>query len=164
MNIHRLSTRNANKLIEELTKLELDDFMPIGELIGIAFDENSAWGQMSVAELRCLLHLSLGQLEEAKENSNLLVHFNEYLPERRQFFHAVDTIVEIALGADSNIDNYEKNLILFFGPEIYKAAKESVLGKRKFYGIPESDSKLKGFDKHLKLIESFRKLHKKRNT
>ena len=52
LNIHSLDDESLLNLIENLEESELDDFMLISELIGVAFDENSVWGQCTIGELK----------------------------------------------------------------------------------------------------------------
>jgi hypothetical protein len=50
-------------LLDRLENNELDDYSDIATLIGIEFDENTVWGQLTVLELKLLIHLALEQLE-----------------------------------------------------------------------------------------------------
>ena len=62
LNIHSLDDEAFLNLIEKLEESELDDFMLISELIGIAFDENSVWGQCTIGELKTFIHFALKKL------------------------------------------------------------------------------------------------------
>jgi ribosomal protein S12 methylthiotransferase accessory factor len=49
-----------------------------------------------------------------------------------------------------------------FGQETMKHVVGSVVGEVKFYGLTPTSMKLEGLDKHLRLIESYKKLHRAR--
>jgi ribosomal protein S12 methylthiotransferase accessory factor len=49
-----------------------------------------------------------------------------------------------------------------FGEENMKQVVGSVFGEVRFYGLTPTSMKLEGLDKHLRLIESYKKLHQAR--
>src|SRR5690606_30065362 len=61
LNLHRLNDAGLAALLERLDENELDDHSDIATLIGIEFDENTDWGQLTVLELKLLIHLALQQ-------------------------------------------------------------------------------------------------------
>src|SRR5690606_31648725 len=67
LNLHSLDEDSLQALLERLEESELDDYTDITTLIGIEFDDNTVWGQLTILELKLLIHLALQQFEEAKE-------------------------------------------------------------------------------------------------
>ena len=61
-----------------------------------------------------------------------------------------------------DVDDYLPNLNRMFGPEVMGNVVGSVTGAVKFSGLTKTSMKLEGLDKHLSLIESYKKLHKAR--
>jgi ribosomal protein S12 methylthiotransferase accessory factor len=49
-----------------------------------------------------------------------------------------------------------------YGEELLKEASMTLQNNNRFPGLIPTDENLKGLDKHLALIESYRKLHSKR--
>ena len=49
-----------------------------------------------------------------------------------------------------------------FGKETMQAVVGSVSGEVTFHGLTKTSMKLEGLDKHLRLIESYKKLHSAR--
>lgn len=164
LNIHSLTKTQLKKLIENLEESELDDYMPISELIGVSFDEASVWGQLVIGELKCLSYLALNNLEVAKNLSEMLLTFNDNTPKRRQFFQLLDVVLEIELNPELALENYKQSLHRMYGKELLEDVIQSVKGELKFYGLTKTDSNLKNLDKHLRLIESYKKLHKARKA
>ena len=62
LNLHRLDDDSLEALLERLENNELDEYCDIATLIGIEFDENTVWGQLTVLELKLLIHLALHDL------------------------------------------------------------------------------------------------------
>jgi ribosomal protein S12 methylthiotransferase accessory factor len=65
LNISNLDDASLCALLERLENNELDEYGDIATLIGIEFDENTPWGQLTVLELKLLIHLALKQFHEA---------------------------------------------------------------------------------------------------
>ena len=61
LNLHRLDDAGLTALLERLENNELDEYGDIATLIGIEFDENTVWGQLTVLELKPVsyTHLTL---------------------------------------------------------------------------------------------------------
>src|SRR5690606_4708668 len=57
LNLHRLSDKELKKLLRSFEEIELDDYMLISELIGVAFEETSTWGQLTLLELKIQIYL-----------------------------------------------------------------------------------------------------------
>jgi ribosomal protein S12 methylthiotransferase accessory factor len=162
LNIHALSDKKLAELNARIIDSELDDYTPISELIGIAFDENSVWGQLTIAELKCLIHLSLKELEEASMMVQMLMNFNDCSSERKKFFRSLDAVLSISLSETLKLDDYLLNMSKMFGHELLNLAIDSVNNKTRFPGLFKTNMNLKGIDKHLKLLESYEKLQKKK--
>ena len=67
LNLHKLDDEALEALLDRLENNELDDYLDIATLIGIEFDDNTVWGQLTVMERRLVIQLALKQLEEAQE-------------------------------------------------------------------------------------------------
>src|SRR5690606_10650076 len=66
LNLHSLDDEGLAALAERLEESELDDYTDITTLIGIEFDDNTAWGQLTILELKLLIYLALQRFEDAK--------------------------------------------------------------------------------------------------
>ena len=162
LNIHSLSDSKLEDLLERLEESELDPYTIISGLIGIEFDENTVWGKLDIRELKILIYLALKEFEEAKDGIGDFLNFNENTVERVLFYRAMDAVLDITLDDDLSIDDFLPNLTRMYGAEVMDAAVGSVTGDVKFYGLTKTSMKLEGLDKHLRLIESYKKLHKAR--
>ena len=158
LNIHSLNDEALLNLIEKLEESELDDFMLISELIGIAFDENSVWGQCTIGELKTFIHLALKNYEEAKALAEVFITFNDNLQTRRLFFQALNVVLDIEIDEELELKNYIPNLTRMYGEEVLNNVISSVSGDIRFFGLTKTNMNLEGLDKHLKLIESYRKI------
>ena len=60
------------------------------------------------------------------------------------------------------LDDFIANFNSMFGEENMKNVVGSIYGEVKFFGLAKTSMKLEGLEKHLRLIESYKKLHQAR--
>ncbi|WP_374495747.1 OsmC domain/YcaO domain-containing protein [Zoogloea sp.] len=159
LNLHRLDDTRLEALLERLEDSELDDYTDIITLIGIEFDENTAWGQLTILELKLLINLALQQFEAAKEQVEAFLQYNENTVERGLFYQALNVVLEVLLDDELELDDYETNFRRMFGNPRMDAVLGSVDGSVRFHGLTPTSMKLEGLDRHQRLIDSYRKLH-----
>ncbi|MDY0205540.1 MAG: OsmC domain/YcaO domain-containing protein [Pseudomonas sp.] len=159
LNLHRLDDDQLAALVERLEESELDNYTDIITLIGVEFDDNTVWGQLTILELKLLIYLALNQLEEALELVEEFLQFNDNTVERELFYQAMNAALEVALDDELEMDDYELVFRRMFGEERMDAVLGSLNGTVRFSGLTPTSMKLEGLDKHLRLLDSFKKLH-----
>ncbi|QXE10320.1 OsmC domain/YcaO domain-containing protein [Pseudomonas sp. AN-B15] len=159
LNLHSLSKVGLRNLAQGLENSELDDYTDITTLIGIEFDDNTPWGKLTILELRLLICLALQKFEQAKDLVEAFLQYNDNTVERGLFYQAVNVCLEMELDEDLELADYEANFRRMFGDERMDAAIGSVNGSVRFYGLTPTSMKLEGLDRHLRLIDSYKKLH-----
>jgi ribosomal protein S12 methylthiotransferase accessory factor len=159
LNIHRLDDEQLEALVERLEECESDDYTDIVTLIGIEFDDNTVWGQLTILELKLLIYIALQQFEEAKDLVEQFLQYNTNTVERGLFYQCLNVVLEVELDDDMDLDDYETNFRRMFGDERMDAVIGSMDGSIRFHGLTETSIKLEGLDRHLRLIDSYKKLH-----
>jgi ribosomal protein S12 methylthiotransferase accessory factor len=162
LNLHRLDDASLAALLERLENNELDEYSDIASLIGIEFDENTEWGQLTVLELRLLINLALQQFEEAHELVGAFLQYNDNTVERRLFYQALNVVLEVTLDDDLELDDYVVNFRRMYGNARMDAALGSVDGSVRFFGLAPTSMRLEGLDRHRRLMDSYQKLHQAR--
>ncbi|WP_285275612.1 OsmC domain/YcaO domain-containing protein [Halopseudomonas bauzanensis] len=159
LNLHNLDDDSLQALVERLEDSELDDYTDITTLIGIEFDDNTVWGQLTILELKLLIHLALQQFEEAKELTETFLQYNDNTVERGLFYQALNVVLEVELDDELDLNDYETNFRRMFGDERLDAVIGSMEGSVRFHGLTPTSMNLEGLDRHQRLIDSFKKLH-----
>lgn len=159
LNLHRLDDEQLEALAERLEEVEVDDYTDIVTLIGIEFDDNTVWGQLTILELKLLIYIALQVFEEAKELVEQFLQYNTNTVERGLFYQCLNVVLEVELDDDLDLNDYEINFRRMFGDERMDAVIGSMDGSIRFYGLTETNMQLEGLDRHLRLIESYKKLH-----
>lgn len=162
LNLHRLDDDALADLLERLEESELDDYTDIITLIGVEFDENTVWGQLTILELKLLINLALQDFESAKDQVDAYLQYNENTVDRGLFYQAMSAALSIELDDEMDFADYEPNLRRMFGNDRMDAVIGSLEGSLRFYGLTETSMKLEGLDRHQRLIDSYRKLHQAR--
>ena len=159
LNLHNLDDDCLEALLERLEDSELDDYTDIITLIGVEFDENTDWGQLTILELKLLINLALQQFEAAHELVSTFLQYNENTVERGLFYQALNVVLEVLLDDELELSDYEVNFRRMFGNPRMDAVLGSVEGSVRFFGLTPTSMKLEGLDRHQRLIDSYKKLH-----
>ncbi|MDQ7970010.1 MAG: OsmC domain/YcaO domain-containing protein [Oxalicibacterium faecigallinarum] len=159
LNLHRLSDDALKALLDRLENNELDEYGDVATLIGIEFDENTDWGQLTVLELKLLIHLALKQFEDAHELVGAFLQYNDNSVERGLFYQAMNVVLEVLLDDEMELDDYVVNFRRMFGNARMDAVLGSVEGSVRFHGLTPTSMQLEGLDRHQRLLDSYKKLH-----
>jgi ribosomal protein S12 methylthiotransferase accessory factor len=162
LNLSRLDDARLASLLERLENNELDEYGDIPTLIGIEFDENTVWGQLTVLELKLLIQLALKQYEEAHDLVGAFLQYNDNTVERKLFYQAMDAALEVLLDDELEMADYEVNFRRMYGDARMDAVLGSIDGSVRFFGLTPTSMRLEGLDRHHRLIDSYRKLHQAR--
>ncbi|QYJ78325.1 OsmC domain/YcaO domain-containing protein [Shewanella acanthi] len=164
LNLHSLSTKQLAGLVTRLEESQLDNYTDIRTLIGIVFDENTVWGKLTIIELKILIYLALGEHEEALELVGEFLQFNDNTVKRNLFYQAMSAVLEVTLDEDLELEDFIHNFTRMFGEEVMTEVVGSVNGKVRFSGLTKTSMQLEGIEPHLRLIESYKKLHSARKA
>ncbi|MDU4252338.1 OsmC domain/YcaO domain-containing protein [Pseudomonas sp.] len=162
LNLHSLNIVRLKSLLKRLESCEVDEYTDITTLIGIEFDDNTVWGQLTILELKLLINLAVKRFENAKELVEMFLQYNDNTVERGLFYQALNAALEVHLDEELEMADFEANFRRMFGNERMDAVLGSLDGSVRFYGLTPTSLKLEGLDKHLRLIESYKKLHQAR--
>lgn len=162
LNLHFLDDAALIALLERLDNSEVDDYSDVPSLIGIAFDENTVWGQLTVLELKLLIRLALKQFDKTHELVGAFLQYNDNTIDRGLFYQALNVVLEVILDDKLTLDEYAKNFRLMFGDDRVDAVMGSVEGSVRFFGLTPTNMRLEGLERHHRLMDSLKKLHKAR--
>lgn len=162
LQLHDLSEDQLASLLERLADSQLDEYIDIRTLIGVEFDENTVWGQLTILELKILLSLALQDHHAAYELVEQFLQYNDNTVERVLFYRAMSAVLEITLDDELALADYLPNLQRMFGTETMAEVTGAVDGTLRFPGLEPTDLHLTGLERHQSLLESYRKLHQAR--
>ncbi len=71
----------------------------------------------------------------------------------------MNAVLEIVLDDELELDDFLGNLRRMFGEETLETVVGAVKGSVRFPGLTPTNMQLEGLDRHLRLIDSYKKLH-----
>ena len=151
------------ELLEELDGQNIDDATRVREFIGIVAPKNSSWTTLRVGELKSMLHLALGELEQALDWANWTLNMNSsvFTTEPVNYYRALISIIELHLDQNREPAQYRSVFEKMYGKDAVKQAWAAVAeGGNPFYNLPASDENLKNFKEHQALLGAYGKLQK----
>ncbi|MEX4458007.1 30S ribosomal protein S12 methylthiotransferase accessory factor YcaO [Haemophilus influenzae] len=151
------------ELLDELDGQDIDDATRVREFIGIVTPKNSGWTTLRVGELKSMLHLALGELEQALDWANWTLNMNSsvFTTEPVNYYRALISIIELHLDQNREPAQYRAVFEKMYGKDAVKQAWAAVSeGGNPFYNLPASDENLENFKEHQALLGAYGKLQK----
>jgi len=150
-------------LINQLNEEGFDDFTRVRELLGIATGNNNDWYTLRVGELKALLALAGGDLEQAAMWVEWTIEFNSQLfsKERNNFYRCLKTLLDLALLEDDpDFEQYYPAFCRMYGAETVDIAWSHVNQDDRFYNLFAIDPNLSNLETHQSLLAAHHKLQK----
>ncbi len=160
LNLKNLDEERWQELFEALEEGGFNDLHKVSEFIGVIPDENTKWLTLSIAELKAMLALALGDTESALEWNRWSLHSLELNDEEKRFHRCLDALLEIQEDDLKDYEEYAPSLALMYSQETLDLCLNIIQKKEIFYGLHSPGLGLEGFRKHQKLLEAYAKLHK----
>jgi ribosomal protein S12 methylthiotransferase accessory factor len=148
-------------IINILDETTPDPHQPVSELIGVLFDKNSGWCNLSVGELKAHIFLALNRHQDSSEWYRWCLEYAPLVPFKKQIFRAIHTLLECRL-AGENSENYEKWFFSFFTEKNVRQAKQIVDGNSKFPWLSFAPAWRNLSEKHNELLILYK--HIKQST
>ena len=153
-----LSVGELADFAAHLDEIGLSDQQLISDAIGVIFDEGTAWQTLRIGELKAMLALAAGDLEEAAPWCSWCHSFS-FLPAARQtLYRAVHELIGFQLNGDDPAD-YHTSLQLFFDEPTLRDAREIVAGNLTFHGLCFADSWEEISPAHRNFLQIYNRLH-----
>ncbi|MGP0889377.1 30S ribosomal protein S12 methylthiotransferase accessory factor YcaO [Serratia sp. CY82380] len=146
-------------LIEQLDDEGLDDFTRVRELLGIASGKDNAWHTLRVGELKAMLALAGGDLDQALIWTEWTQDFNASVlsPARSNYYRCLQTLL-LAQEPEREAAQYYTAFVKMYGQEAVDAASAAISGEERFNGLFAVDADLKALPAHQALLAAYEKL------
>ena len=149
-------------LIEQLDEEGFDDFTRVRELLGLATGSDNGWYTLRIGELKAMLALAGGDLEQALVWAEWTMEFNSsvFSPERANYYRCLQTLLLLAQEEDRQPLQYLNAFVRMYGADAVEAASAAMSGEAAFYGLQPVDSDLHAFAAHQSLLKAYEKLQR----
>ncbi|MDU4094460.1 MAG: YcaO-like family protein, partial [Pantoea sp.] len=153
-------------LIEQLDEEGHDDFTRVRELLGLATGKDNGWYTLRIGELKAMLALAGGDLDQALIWTEWTIEFNGsvFTAERANYYRCLQTLLLLSQEEERDPTQYYHAFVRMYGAEAVEAASAAINGEAPFYGLQPVDLELKAFPAHQALLAAYEKLQQaKRN-
>ena len=159
-----LSLRSLNKkswrdLFERLEEGAYHDMQRVAEFIGVMPDRGSVWAGLRIGELKAMLCLAGGDLEEALNWVDWCLHMDQLTVCRLHIYNCLKVLMDIELDESRDNEDFTVGLDKLYGPEYVSICRKILNGTEVFHGLHSPGLSLDGFEEHNKLLECYKKLH-----
>ncbi len=147
-------------LIVQLDEEGHDDFTRVRELLGLASGKDNGWYTLRIGELKAMLALAGGDLDQALIWTEWTMEFNQsiFSETRANYYRCLQTLLLLAMEEDRDPVQYHRAFVRMYGEEAVEAASAAISGEAPFYGLQAVDSDLNTFPAHQALLAAYEKL------
>ncbi|ORM54060.1 ribosomal protein S12 methylthiotransferase accessory factor YcaO [Pantoea conspicua] len=147
-------------LIGQLDDEGFDDFTRVRELLGLATGKDNGWYTLRIGELKAMLAMAGGDLDQALIWTEWTMEFNSsiFTPERANYYRCLQTLLLLAMEDERDPLQYHHAFVRMYGTEAMEAASAAISGESPFYGLQAVDEELKAFPAHQSLLAAYEKL------
>jgi ribosomal protein S12 methylthiotransferase accessory factor len=157
LQLPQLDRDRLTDFLDRLETLGLGDHQLLSHIIGIVFDDDSAWATLRVGELKALLLLAVHNHAEARHWCLWCLDHGDLPGGRRRLFHLLHTLLEFSLVGDRASD-YSSSLGLFYAEEEIRTGQAILDGVTPFPGLVFGSSWTRIATEHEKLLRIYDKL------
>ncbi len=158
-----LSLKNLDKnqwqsLLDRLSETGYHDMQLVAEFIGIATDLGTVWSGLRIGELKAMLCLALGDLEQALEWVDWCLHMDALTVCRLHIYNCLKSLLELTLDESREYNDYTDAMAQLYGKEYVSICVKLLAGSEIFHGLHSPGLSLDGFEQHHELLSCYEKL------
>ncbi|MFC0141785.1 30S ribosomal protein S12 methylthiotransferase accessory factor YcaO [Erwinia mallotivora] len=147
-------------LIERLDEDGHDDFTRVRELLGLATGKDNGWYTLRIGELKAMLALAGGDIDQALIWTEWTIEFNAsvFTPARANYYRCLQTLLQLTQEDERDPLQYHHAFVRMYGDEAVEAASAALSGEAPFYGLQAIDEQLLALPAHQSLLAAYEKL------
>jgi ribosomal protein S12 methylthiotransferase accessory factor len=157
LRLPELSEDECAELLAQLIELDLPDSLQIVTLIGLAADPGTPWQWLRLGELKTLLALAAGDLDEALEGCAWVIQMAQLAEPRTRVYRCIEALIRL-----ENPAPFETSLNLLYGADAVQQAHRLVhpdtYPADRFFGLSTLGSNFEGSAMHTQLLAAYEKV------
>ena len=157
MSIVDLTKKERGELFEEMVMLGLDDQQLVSDLIGIAPDSGSCYDGLRVVELKCLIALSLQNLQVALECNDRVLECGEFNKSKEKMHRCLSQILQFSL-LNEGISTFSGVLKDVYGHDVVEKCQALIEGEGVFDHVVGVDMELSQLKAHTAILAAYQRL------
>ena len=158
----RLGQMSRDELFDFLATFDdlgLDDRQRLGDVIGVVFEEGTAWEGLRVGELKAMMSLAAGDREAAARWCGWCRRgFGSLSPARVKLYGAVHDLLQLQQAGQTPAD-YTRALEHYYSAALIAQAEQLLEGRQTFPGLQFADTWEQTSAAHGALVDLYWRLH-----
>ena len=160
-----LSLKNLDKaqwqnIFDRLDNGGYHDMQRVAEFIGIAPDHGTVWAGLRIGELKAMLCLAIGDIEQATGWVDWCLHMDQLTICRLHLYNCLKVLMDIKQDDSREDEDFADGLVKLYGKEYVSICTKVLEGTYIFHGLHSPGLSLDGFETHKLLLKGYAKLHK----
>lgn len=157
LRLPELTDQEVENLLLHFEDGGFDDQQRVVEILGILPDADTVWDTLRIGELKCLLNLRLGELEEALVWSEWMQQCARVVADEDQavLYRCLHQCLMFRLDDEHRLDHYRALLDQIYGSERVAQVLDMIDGQGVFAGLTQSTLALEAFTQHQHLLSVY---------
>lgn len=164
LSLKHLDKQQWQSVFDGLEEGGYNDMQRVAEFIGVAPDRGSVWAGLRIGELKAMLNLAMGDIEQAANWVDWCLGMDQLTVCRLHLYNCLKVLIDIKLDDSRNIEDFADGLNKLFGKEYVSISTKVLEGSETFHGLHSPGLSLDGFHLHKELLKGYAKLHKFKQT
>jgi len=131
----------------------------VAEFIGVAPDHGTVWSGLRIGELKAMLCLAMGDIEQATDWVDWCLHMDQLTVCRLHLYNCLKAMLDIKQDESRDYEDYAEALAQLYGKEYVSISMKILQGSEIFHGLHSPGLTLEGFEMHQELLKGYAKLH-----
>jgi len=159
-----LSLKNLSKpqwqtIFDRLESGGYHDMQRVAEFIGVAPDRGTVWSGLRIGELKAMLCLAIGDIEQAANWVDWCLHMDQLTICRLHLYNCLKVLIDIKRDESREYADFADGMNKLYGKEYVSICTKVLHGTEVFHGLHSPGLSLDGFELHNELLKGYAKLH-----
>ena len=159
LKLAQMDEQELSHLFITLDTLALSDEQLLSQIIGVLFDNQSAWASLRIGELKAMILLALGRKEEALAWCSWCVDYGALPDKRIRLYRLLQSLLNFDRNGQ-HMDSFSESLHLFYKEDELHQAACIINGATTFSGLHFGGSWPEISTEHTKMLSIYDNMHR----
>ncbi len=164
LRLPQLTEQEGESLLVQIEEAGFDDLQWVAEIIGLLPDTGTLWDSVRVGELKLLLNLKLGELNEALVWSHWVQQSDLLSDSRAVLYRCLHQCLQFRLDDERPLEDYRGVLDQIYGSFRVTDVLEMIDGHGVFDEFSHSTLMLEEFTAHQKMLQLYARLQQAKKS
>jgi ribosomal protein S12 methylthiotransferase accessory factor len=163
LQLNTMAREELENIDEQLDNVDFQEDLLVSRVIGVLFDDDSAWSNLRIGELRAMLKLALGIYGEAMEQCRWCTDFAELPATRKRLHQLLHTLLGFLVQGE-DVANYMETLSQIYREDEIGYAQKIIRREIVFPGLNFAKEWKDVSKKHQDLLSIYSKIQDNKHS